>query len=250
MLFVTELLMLVGAFGGGLGLLFILVLLGLPAGPNAPAWSPIIQGPLLMAGAGLSYWLFQLIGFGRGPKPISAAQGARESRSALLWPDPLCPSGDRASILKSLGLVAMMVTLAVLGSMGLALLQEALLEVTVEEQDAILEIVEGGATVSKVLLGITAVVLAPVTEEFLFRGMMFRRLKNGVGARRGFIIAAYLVPSALFSAAHWNPVGFAVYIWLALCFTASYRLSGRLWAAMLTHAGANAITLALLLTGA
>ena len=59
-----------------------------------------------------------------------------------------------------------------------------------------------------------------------------------------------LMASALaFAAIHGNWTGLFVYVWLGLVFAHAYARTGRITCAILTHAGNNAITLALLVTG-
>ena len=84
--------------------------------------------------------------------------------------------------------------------------------------------------------------LAPITEEFLFRGMLFRRLKHGAG-----FAVAYGVTAVAFALIHYNPSGVLTYAWLALCFASVYARTGRLWTAVAVHSLNNAVTLVLLL---
>ncbi|MEO1065588.1 MAG: CPBP family intramembrane glutamic endopeptidase, partial [Actinomycetota bacterium] len=77
----------------------------------------------------------------------------------------------------------------------------ALVGFPVEEQQAILDIIasakDRGAWIEIAVLGTAAVVLAPAAEEWLFRGLMFRRLLQVSGRPE-----AYVLSSVLFAAMH------------------------------------------------
>ena len=60
-------------------------------------------------------------------------------------------------------------------------------------------------------------------------------------------MAAYLLPAVIFALIHFNPTGLLTYLWLGVVFAHAYRLTGRLWVAMLVHFGNNAFTFGLLL---
>lgn len=154
----------------------------------------------------------------------------------------------RASLGRSLGFVLLGIVAAIGGSFVLGLGLEAV-GVPVEEQGAIVELVDGfksgGDRMPMILLAVSALALAPMAEELLFRGLVFRR----IGTRGNSWPEAYALSAAAFAAIHTNPVGFLVYLWLGIVFAESYRRSGRLWVAMLVHAGNNAFALSLLIWG-
>lgn len=118
-----------------------------------------------------------------------------------------------------------------------------ILGVPVEEQPEIVATVEraltSGVGPDTVALIVAAVALAPVTEEWLFRGRLFRRIH----ARTQALAYAYPFSAAAFAIIHANPSGYAVYAWLGLVFAYAYHRTGRLWAAMLVHMGNNALAL-------
>ncbi len=217
--------MLMVAAAAGFITLVLVMLVGLLPDPEEHAWAGVAGGPILMGSAALAYWGLERL-FIRGDEP----------------PRELVPERQRASVSLTLVIVIGHVLAALVGSGLLGWVQELLFDVAVEEQKTILEVVERRATVELVLLGVSAVVLAPITEEALFRGMFFRRLMIYAGP-----LAAWILPGLVFALAHWNPVGLVIYTWLGLVFAHAYLRTGRLWAAMLTHAGANAVTLSLLL---
>lgn len=97
-----------------------------------------------------------------------------------------------------------------------------------------------------------AVVLAPVYEEVVFRRVVYGRF-----AEAGLPRAGLLVSAASFALAHEMPglgthAGAAslmlwlVYAIMGLAFALVYRRCGTLWAAILTHALHNAVSLLLL----
>ena len=137
--------------------------------------------------------------------------------------------------------------LALGGSMVLGELLE-LLGVPVQEQARILEIVaaakSGEDRGTLVVLGISAVVLAPIAEEWLFRGLLLRRLLAHVG--RPF---AYGASALGFAAIHGNPAGFVVYVWLGLVFGVAMERTGKVTSPIAVHLANNAFAFALLLFG-
>ena len=223
----AELLLLGMSVLVGLAALFVLMLLGVLPDPAGAPWSAIVAGPVMMGAAGLSYLsLERMLGrSGDLARPLEMIEGR-----------------TRAGVLNGVLIAVGAVVVAMIGSMLLAVAQELAFSIEVEEQQPIVELVERGLPFELALLAISAVVLAPVTEELLFRHMLFRRLRQRAGA-----VAAWTLPALAFALAHWNPVGLLVYMWLGTVFAAAYALSGRIWVAMLAHAGHNAIALTLLL---
>jgi membrane protease YdiL (CAAX protease family) len=90
------------------------------------------------------------------------------------------------------------------------------------------------------LILIAFVVLAPIAEEFFFRGIVFNAWLREGGAR-----FAYIGSAALFAVSHLSPIQFAPLFLLGLALAAIYRRTGSLLAAMAMHATFNAITVAI-----
>src|SRR5690606_35535051 len=185
-----------------------------------------IGGPVIMATAALFYRFIS--------RRMDAA--LRDERE---------PAPAKATVASTLAFVGLGVLAALLGSLGLGMLMEALC-FPVAEQVGILEIIEraraGEATIELAVLTLAAIVLAPVAEEWLFRGLLFRRLR-----RIGGNAPAYLLSSVGFAAIHWNPARFVVNLWLGLLFAAVIHRTDRLWAPVLVHMGNNAYASTLLI---
>jgi membrane protease YdiL (CAAX protease family) len=109
------------------------------------------------------------------------------------------------------------------------------------------------------------VVIAPVAEEFIFRGMLYpfvkqfrwpalTRLVRHLGwpelawflRQRAWRLLAWLGISFLFALIHWDAVAFAPLFLLALILTWLYERSGSLLAPITAHALFNAVNLILL----
>lgn len=77
-------------------------------------------------------------------------------------------------------------------------------------------------------------VMAPVSEEMLFRGLIYPLLRRRVG-----IIAAVLVTTATFALLHGNVVQFAAALPLAVLLALIYERTRVLWPCILLHLGFN-----------
>jgi len=93
----------------------------------------------------------------------------------------------------------------------------------------------------KIYLGAFAVVLAPVAEEFIFRGMLYRFLKQ-----LGFPKLALLGTSFLFAFIHFDAAVFIPLFVLALALTWLYEKTDNLLAPIVAHSLFNAANLAVL----
>lgn len=85
-------------------------------------------------------------------------------------------------------------------------------------------------------IALLLVVVTPLTEELLFRGLLF----GGFKSKWGFIPAAIL-SSMLFGAAHWQPnvvIATAVLGWLLAWL---YHSTGSLWPSIILHALKNGL---------
>ena len=110
------------------------------------------------------------------------------------------------------------------------------------EDEAAVTLVAGAKSLwLKIYLGFFAVILAPVAEEFVFRGVLFPFLKQ-----RGFPKLAWLGVSFIFAAIHFDAAIFAPLFVFALALTWLYKFSDNLLAPIVAHSLFNAANLALL----
>ena len=100
------------------------------------------------------------------------------------------------------------------------------------------------------VMGLVAVLMAPLVEEVIYRGALQQALK-GIGMPR---IAALLVASALFALAHWGSLvagseagALTMLTILGLVFGWTYERTGSMWAPVAAHATFNAANLAIFL---
>jgi membrane protease YdiL (CAAX protease family) len=98
--------------------------------------------------------------------------------------------------------------------------------------------VTGGDTRLVGLIALSACVIAPITEELLFRGTFYPMLARGLG--RGPAALACAVFFGLVHDTFSDVPGLTV---LALCFTLAYELTGSLLVPMFMHATFNGLSL-------
>ncbi|HUA37951.1 MAG TPA: type II CAAX endopeptidase family protein [Candidatus Sulfopaludibacter sp.] len=90
-------------------------------------------------------------------------------------------------------------------------------------------------------LGVFTVAIAPVAEEFIFRGMLYPLIKQS-----GWPRLAWVGVSVLFAAVHWDAAAFLSLFLLALVLTWLYEKTDNLLAPITAHALFNAVNLVLL----
>jgi membrane protease YdiL (CAAX protease family) len=111
----------------------------------------------------------------------------------------------------------------------------------VEEQTAVQLLADSKSVGLTIYLGVFAVVIAPVAEEFIFRGVLFPFVKQ-----LGFPKSAWLGVSALFALIHFDAGTFVPLFALALALTWLYEKTGSLLAPIFAHSLFNAVNLAVL----
>ena len=85
-----------------------------------------------------------------------------------------------------------------------------------------------------ILLIFSTVIVGPIAEEMIFRGMMYRRMRNYLG-----IPAAMIVSSLIFGAYHANMVQFIYASLMGLLFVLLYERSRSLITCIAAHSAAN-----------
>jgi membrane protease YdiL (CAAX protease family) len=91
----------------------------------------------------------------------------------------------------------------------------------------------------QVLIGISAILLAALTEELIFRGLLQSMLRRYVGPWPAIVIA-----SVLFGFSHGQLQAIPTLIALGIMLGYNYERTGRLWAPIVIHAAFNGIMVA------
>ncbi|HEX3857577.1 MAG TPA: CPBP family intramembrane glutamic endopeptidase [Verrucomicrobiae bacterium] len=111
-----------------------------------------------------------------------------------------------------------------------------------EDQAAVKLVTDAKSLWTTIYLGVFAVVIAPVAEEFIFRGMLFPFVKQ-----LGWPRLAWLGVSFLFALIHLNAPTFVPLFAFALALTWLYEKTDNLLAPITAHALFNAANFGLLL---
>ncbi len=95
---------------------------------------------------------------------------------------------------------------------------------------------------NRIIIALTAVLLAPLVEELLFRGVVFTALLQYLPR-----FWAFALSSLFFGLVHFNAVSLLPLSILAALFAWSYEKTGNLWVPILAHSLFNLINLGLML---
>jgi len=104
------------------------------------------------------------------------------------------------------------------------------------EQPALMALRNSGSVGPLIAMGLVTILLAPVAEEILFRGVLYR-----VARQFGFPRIALWSSSVLFAAIHFNVAAFPSLLLLALLLVWLYEKSGNLLAPIVAHMTFNSI---------
>ncbi len=113
-----------------------------------------------------------------------------------------------------------------------------LLDVKAPPQPLVTLFAEGGNILGMILLTLFAVVLAPISEELLFRGCLYRFLKSKTN-----IPFAFLISGTLFSLMHANLATFVPLMVIGILLAYLYEEEGNILVPMCFHACFNAFSL-------
>ena len=108
-----------------------------------------------------------------------------------------------------------------------------------ESQAAVEALKTSSAWLDRVALAVVAVILAPIAEEILFRGVLYPAIKRG-----GFPWLAFWGTSLLFALIHVNLITFVPLLLFSLLLTLLYERTGNLLAPMTAHAMFNLLNFA------
>ncbi len=162
-----------------------------------------------------------------GPRPsLAEALGLRLR--------PLYP-GVRTVLLWALPAVGFGVVCLQLGGLVSALF----LGVPQQFQQSVQMLVENPDPLATAALAVGAVLVAPLAEEALFRGFLYRNLRDTLSRP-----AALLLSGAIFGLVHMNLGYFLPLAGLGVALALLYEWSGSLWVPVIAHAAWNAITIA------
>ena len=112
-----------------------------------------------------------------------------------------------------------------------------------DQQIAVDMLLKAPSWAVRAYLIVFAIIVAPVAEEFLFRGVLFPYIKN-----LGYPRLAWVGPSFVFALIHVNLPTFIPLFVLAMALTWLYERTGRLIANMAVHSLFNAANVILLFT--
>ena len=100
-----------------------------------------------------------------------------------------------------------------------------------EQQELVQELQKAGMPWGEqVFVGMLAVLIAPVAEEVLFRGVLYPSIKQS-----GFPRTALWVTSLLFATMHFNALSFVPLTVFSLVLIFLYEKTGSLWASITAH---------------
>lgn len=108
------------------------------------------------------------------------------------------------------------------------------------EQLALVALRNSGSIPQFLAMGVVTILLAPVAEEVLFRGVIYAAARQ-----YGFPRAALWGSSILFAAIHFNAAAFASLLLLALVLVWLYEKTGNLLAPITAHVAFNSINFAM-----
>ena len=217
---------------GFLGQVLLRVTLGpaLHRQPEGETLELILYGSMFHVGAILAWvWV-----------RLSARRRQREIEPPVLTSAPFSPSaGLRAAVLTFL------VVVPLVGGVGYCwqLLLEAV-HLPTERQELVDLFAEAKSPALLSVMVLLALVIAPISEELVFRAGVFRFMRTRMPRWVAFAASA-----GLFAVFHFNWVSFLPLFVLGVLFAAAYERTGRIAVPMLAHALFNLNTLLMVLSG-
>ncbi len=123
----------------------------------------------------------------------------------------------------------------------LEVLQTAGIVETFSPQELVTLFTRGGDPLAIVLLVLLAVVMAPIIEEIIFRGCLYRFLKS-----QTTLLPAQILSGAFFALVHGNLLSFVPLVLVGVLLARIYEASGNILTAMFFHAAFNGFSLLML----
>lgn len=203
---------LAGYFAAGL------ITAALPGARAAPGFSTLLQ-----ACAGILVAHAVIHAFARVEQPLQ--QAARLGGDAPFW------TASTAALRAYCMLLPVMVVLVVLTS--------AFTSGDGEMHPVVGFLLDDADPLQIVTLGLAAIVAAPVGEELMFRGFLYRNIRQRFGISRALWSTALL-----FALLHAAPYAMVPYVTLGLAFGLVYEWTGSLWASIVLHALWNSVVFA------
>jgi membrane protease YdiL (CAAX protease family) len=103
-------------------------------------------------------------------------------------------------------------------------------QIHIEEQDLIGYFTQTDSLTSYIFLVLLAVIIAPISEELIFRAGIYRFLKSRISPTN-----AMLLSSILFASLHMNIAGFLPLMLIGIALCMSYELTGNIMTAIFFH---------------
>jgi len=219
--------------------LIVLVLAGGPPKPSDPTWYTIVA-------IGAPMGLLAALVLARRRRVQRTPADAIQAHGASQGSVPTTPPGLGRAI--GLGLWGVCVA-------GVFVVPAALAWVFVLQafgaqplaQDPVRRVLDDASQSAPILMAVFGVVVAPLTEECVFRGMLYPGVRRVFGGgRRGAWIGAVIV-SAVFAAVHTNLYAAVPLFVLAMVLTWVFETTNSLAASVVVHALHNGITMVPLL---
>lgn len=163
--------------------------------------------------------LFRLLDLGGAAEPEKRAPTARK----LIWAIP----GVVAALAIAVALISFF-----------EILNQMLIGGPPDTQNAIKQLLERGDTLTLVMVGLSAVLIAPIVEEIIFRGFLFRNLRDTVG--KGL---AAVLSGLVFGLVHLHPTLILPLTGLGIALALLYEWTGSLWVPIAAHMAFNLLTL-------
>lgn len=110
-------------------------------------------------------------------------------------------------------------------------------------QEPVQMVLDGGTFAEKTLIYLMVIAVAPICEELVFRGVIFRFFNERLP-----LVLALGLSGGFFALMHFNAYSFAPLMTLGMTLALAYRESSSLLSPMIMHAGFNTVSLIYILS--